>query len=165
MPKPSKPLERRTPLQAGQKALKRTGRLRARSSKMDKLYRTVRRPLVNMLMASNPLCIRCLSKPAVDPHEVLPRGRGGSITDPANCVPLCRECHTWIGENIAEAEVGGWLRRTNPPKCPTCKARLMKLTGDDAGYLCGVCQLAWSAAEVAGGPAEFELAIPWTAAP
>jgi len=33
---------------------------------------------------------------ADDAHEPLSRARGGSITDPANCVPLCRPCHTLI---------------------------------------------------------------------
>jgi 5-methylcytosine-specific restriction endonuclease McrA len=30
---------------------------------------------------------------ADDVHEPLTRARGGSITDPANAVPLCRPCH------------------------------------------------------------------------
>lgn len=40
----------------------------------------------------NPACARC-GHPADDLHELLSRARGGSITDPANCVPLCRPCH------------------------------------------------------------------------
>lgn len=145
--------------------LQRSGRLRFRSPKMEQVYQTVRRPLAQMLLATNPICVRCLTEPAVDPHEVLPRGRGGSITDPANVVPLGRVCHDWIGRNPAAAEAEGWLRRTNPPKCPTCAARLMKLTGADAGYLCQVCQLAWTDGEVSDGSAEFELSIPWKATP
>ena len=33
---------------------------------------------------------------ADDLHEILTRGRGGSITDEANTVPLARECHDEI---------------------------------------------------------------------
>ena len=34
--------------------------------------------------------------PASDLNEILPRGRGGSITDEENCVPLCRPHHDVI---------------------------------------------------------------------
>lgn len=37
---------------------------------------------------------------ADDVHEIQTRARGGSITDPANLAPLCRECH---GEATREA--------------------------------------------------------------
>jgi hypothetical protein len=33
---------------------------------------------------------------ADDVHEPLTRARGGSITDPGNAVPLCRQCHDEI---------------------------------------------------------------------
>lgn len=38
-----------------------------------------------------------------DPHERLSRGRGGSITDPANILLVCRSCHRWIGAHDREA--------------------------------------------------------------
>lgn len=47
---------------------------------------------------------------AVHGHEVLPRGRGGSIVQAANVKPVCFECHAWIGNNTAEAERLGLLR-------------------------------------------------------
>jgi hypothetical protein len=50
------------------------------------------------------------SHPADDGHEVLSRGRGGSITDPGNGVPLCRTGHTWVTEHPAGAEALGMLR-------------------------------------------------------
>jgi hypothetical protein len=40
---------------------------------------------------------------AMDANEVLLRGRGGSITDPANVTPGCRPCHTWVTEHPIEA--------------------------------------------------------------
>lgn len=36
------------------------------------------------------------NRPADDLHEILTRGRGGSITDEVNTVPLARECHDEI---------------------------------------------------------------------
>jgi len=36
------------------------------------------------------------SRVATDVHEILTRGRGGSITDPDNCLALCRPCHSYI---------------------------------------------------------------------
>jgi hypothetical protein len=39
-----------------------------------------------------------------DPHERLPRGRGGSITDPANIILVCRPCHDWIGTHMTLAD-------------------------------------------------------------
>jgi 5-methylcytosine-specific restriction endonuclease McrA len=35
---------------------------------------------------------------ALDVHELTRRSHGGSITDPANCVALCRACHRAITE-------------------------------------------------------------------
>jgi HNH endonuclease len=46
---------------------------------------------------------------ASDLHERLSRGRAGSITDPENCVPLCRSCHTRITDG-PESEIG-WAFR------------------------------------------------------
>lgn len=45
---------------------------------------------------------------AVDPHHVLPRGRGGA--DVAwNLVPLCRPCHDRVGTHPLEAAEAGLL--------------------------------------------------------
>lgn len=45
-----------------------------------------------------------------DLHEVLTRARGGSITDPANILCLCRECHRWVTEHEEEARALGLVR-------------------------------------------------------
>lgn len=34
-----------------------------------------------------------------DVHEALARSAGGSILDEANCMTVCRQCHTFIGDN------------------------------------------------------------------
>lgn len=47
-----------------------------------------------------------------DVHELLTRGRGGSITDADNCIAICRPCHDWIGRNPALAEDLGLLIAT-----------------------------------------------------
>lgn len=54
------------------------------------------------------LCARCKSKWATDGHERLSRARGGSITDPANIDPLCRECHDYVTTHPKWAEENGW---------------------------------------------------------
>jgi hypothetical protein len=36
---------------------------------------------------------------AQDVHEILTRARGGSITDPDNCLALCRRCHSWLTDH------------------------------------------------------------------
>ena len=48
---------------------------------------------------------------ADDCHEIVSRARGGSITDPANLLPLCREHHRWVTEHPIEAEKLGLSRR------------------------------------------------------
>lgn len=39
---------------------------------------------------------------ATDGHELLLRSSGGSITDPANVMPVCRPCHRVITEMAAD---------------------------------------------------------------
>ena len=64
--------------------------------------------------AMNPVCVRCGAR-ADDAHEILSRARGGSITDPANLVALCRLCHDFITCNPLLAErVGLALRASDP---------------------------------------------------
>lgn len=74
--------------------------MRARSPRMARLYRQ-RRGLVATMLADAPPCRRCRFQAATEVHELLPRGRGGSITDPSNCVPLCHDCHTAITDHTA----------------------------------------------------------------
>lgn len=46
---------------------------------------------------------------ATDVHEILTRGRGGSIYEPDNCLSLCRSCHTYITDNPRWAEENGFI--------------------------------------------------------
>jgi 5-methylcytosine-specific restriction endonuclease McrA len=68
--------------------------------------------LVADILASNPICQRCGTKPSTEVHEIKSRARGGSITDPANCVALCGGCHQWITTHPAEATADGWLKNS-----------------------------------------------------
>ena len=93
--------------------------LRRRSAKQQALY-DVRVPIIREAMAEGVLCQagiriadfdleaanRCRIR-AQDWHEKLSRARGGSITDPANRLWVCRPCHDWIGANPALAERAG----------------------------------------------------------
>jgi hypothetical protein len=44
-------------------------------------------------------------------HELLRRSQGGSITDPANVVLVCFECHHYLHSNVADAVALGLLKR------------------------------------------------------
>lgn len=90
--KPGKPLERKVGLKRGNGPERKTG-LSPQSDKRKKENR-VRKKVAYATFGRNPVCSRkgC-NKPARDCHEPLTRGRGGSITDPANMAPLCRTCH------------------------------------------------------------------------
>ena len=49
----------------------------------------------------------------LDVHEIVPRSAGrfsGSITDPENCVAVCRGCHDHIHNNANWAMENGWKR-------------------------------------------------------
>lgn len=46
--------------------------------------------------------IRCFG--ALEPHEPLTRGRGGSITDPNNILMLCHNSHQWVTTHPVEAK-------------------------------------------------------------
>lgn len=82
--------------------------LRARSAKQQAKY-DVRVPIIREAMEAGVLCQagtriadvdmaaanRCRIR-AQDWHEVVSRARGGSITDPANRLWLCRPCHEYV---------------------------------------------------------------------
>lgn len=89
--------------------LRRTGRLRPRSQRMERTYRE-RRLLVAALLDAHPMCQRCGQARSTEVHEVLSRARGGSILDPDNCVALCHDCHAWVTTHPAQALAAGWLR-------------------------------------------------------
>ena len=84
--------------------------MRTRSKKTVRLYRTERIPLVKFLLAEIPNCQRCGGRNEVV-HEKLTRARGGSITDPANCVVLCNACHAWVHAHPRQSTEDGWLLR------------------------------------------------------
>ena len=54
-------------------------------------------------------CAMCGGR-ADDLHELRSRARGGDITDPENCVPLCRRCHSRVTTEPAWAAANGWAR-------------------------------------------------------
>lgn len=86
MPPRVTPLESRT-------GLRRITEIRRVSKKREKENR-LRSKVVRALFPERPRCAvpNCV-RLADDVHEPLTRARGGSITDPANMIPLCRPCH------------------------------------------------------------------------
>ena len=69
-----------------------------------------RRRIIERMKADGPvLCQRCGQR-ADDLHELRSRARGGSVSDPENCVPVCRTCHDWIGTHSIQATAEGWMR-------------------------------------------------------
>lgn len=85
--------------------MKRT-RIRPQSQKRARVNR-IRRDVVQRLLAERgPYCqarLPCCDTRAVDPHEIVPRGRGGSIVDGRNILLVCRTCHIYITEHDVEA--------------------------------------------------------------
>jgi hypothetical protein len=55
---------------------------------------------------------------ATDAHEILSRARGGSITDPANIVPLGRKCHDYVTAHPVDAAMAGLSRSAGPRSIP-----------------------------------------------
>jgi hypothetical protein len=94
--------------------MSRSSGLARRSSKTQTLYERERIPLVRDLLERFPLCWAAVKGVctgySVDVHEVVTRGRGGSITDPANCRTVCRACHDWIGAHPRLALEMGLVR-------------------------------------------------------
>lgn len=86
--------------------LTRHSPIKAQSVKRQREQR-LRAKMLRDTFGPNPSCARC-GGPADDAHELLSRARGGSITDPANCVPLCRADHSWITTHPVEAAAEGW---------------------------------------------------------
>ncbi len=57
------------------------------------------------------LCCRCekhLHRHEIDPHHVVPRGRGGTH-DPKNGVALCRACHSGVHDHTVK-DWRSWLK-------------------------------------------------------
>ena len=53
-------------------------------------------------------CARCKVSEIQDYHERLRRSAGGSITDPANVIGLCRACHSDVTLHGKQAIKDGW---------------------------------------------------------
>ena len=91
--------------------------MRARSKKTSDIYK-LRAPLVERLLEERPYCQACrifnvydgvtyTPHRSVDIHELVSRGRGGSILDEDNLLAVCRfPCHSRITGDSKEAE---WL--------------------------------------------------------
>lgn len=101
------PLRRKKPLARGCK-LRRVSRKRARMGR--------NRTRCNQLVAlrSQGWCeLRiggvCQGK-GVMVHEILTRARGGSITDPENCLHACAACHRWAHDHDEQATKLGFLK-------------------------------------------------------
>jgi len=99
--------------------LARTGRIAPRSKKTAEVYATVRVPLVVAYLAEHPWCqikwdSHCNGR-AEGLHEVLSRGRGGSITDKANGLAACHYCNGAVSDHPAEAEDRGFLVKSGRP--------------------------------------------------
>lgn len=115
----SKPLARGTSVLKRTGELARTAGLKARSPKMAKVYRDERVPLTVATLAERRWCeirwdANC-TRLADALHELLPRGRGGSITEKANTIPACNYCNGAVSDNPAEAEVRGFLLKSGRP--------------------------------------------------
>jgi 5-methylcytosine-specific restriction endonuclease McrA len=93
-------MKRTTPLR--RTPFKRGGRKRLIANR-------IRAQVVRQLRADQDHCSRCGRTDFwLDAHELLSRAQGGSITDPANIILLCRPCHSWVTENPREAAEQGW---------------------------------------------------------
>lgn len=91
-----------------------------------------RRRFVAEQLALYPMCERCGTRPSSDVHEVVGRGRGGSILDAQNTRCICRICHDYLTQNPAQAEAEGFAR-------PSHSLRHQFIS--ESGYYCDRCNL------------------------
>lgn len=83
---------RKTPLRSSS-SLRSSGSLHPVSRRRAGQNRA-RTETLRPLREAQTWCSRCgVTGVGLDAHELLSRARGGSITDPANIVLLCRRCH------------------------------------------------------------------------
>lgn len=110
--------------------------MRYRSKKTQAVYRQQRIPLVKELFEDGPQCMfpGCTAA-ATDPHEPITRGRGGSITEKDNLVPLCHFHNVNIHQpGFREiAEKAGLLKSTS--------ANRHEFIPDHIGFYCRRCAL------------------------
>lgn len=116
--------------------MKRGAKLKPRSKKMEARYagddeNEGRRALVRRLLevdvdgVARAECrariIDVCTGTAHDVHEILARSGGGSILDEANCIPVCRSCHGFIGDNPRKARALGLRRSQHAGRNPKAK--------------------------------------------
>lgn len=71
-----------------------------------------RRQFVSEVLKFRLMCearIRGCTMTPTDVHEILTRGRGGSIIEPDNVLALCRSCHHFITIEPAWAKQNGFI--------------------------------------------------------
>ena len=103
------PLQRKTPLRSTS-TLARSPMKRSRPKATD-------RAVVAQVVLRDGGCVarsqvpevRCAGR--IDPHHVLPRGRGGKDTT-ENLICLCRAHHDWVHSNPSRAYDLGFLARS-----------------------------------------------------
>ena len=101
-----KPLQRTSWMQTARTAINPVSAKRARENR-------TRAAALKPLREAQDWCSMCgRTGVGLDAHELLSRGRGGSITDLSNIVLLCRLDHQWVTENPAAAEAAGWALKT-----------------------------------------------------
>lgn len=62
-----------------------------------------------------------------DVHEILTRARGGSITDPNNCLALCRPCHSYVTTHPLWASNTGFVLHSWDDETAAEEARQRRL--------------------------------------
>ena len=97
----------------GGSGLARTGRLKPRSAKRQKVYADDRRPYIEALLAAGVGCEigpvlaelgirqRCSGR-LEGLHERRKRSAGGSLTNRANLVPACNLCNGYLEDAVGE---------------------------------------------------------------
>lgn len=112
-------LRRKTPLIRGVSKLRRVAKRKQKFAADEAKWR-------RQYLMAHPFCMAgwvrarkgCLfdlpcTGTAIELHEIVKRSRGGSITDPENVVPICRNCHRFTEEYPAIATKIGLLA-SNP---------------------------------------------------
>jgi len=104
-----------------------------------------RRARKERVLGDDPHCVRCgiadfdallpLNRRLLEDHHVL-----GRASDPRSTIPLCRNCHAWMTERLADAGVS---MEEQPTRVATLAQQLRALSA--TMYMLG--DVAWKAAE------------------
>ena len=81
-------------------------------SKKRQSLNVLRRSFVKKILSERMMCearIQGCSYMPTDVHEILTRGRGGSIVSEKNVLALCRNCHHFITVEPAWAKENGFV--------------------------------------------------------